>query len=272
MIALDFSDLSLLTTGLYLLTGASAGFAAGLLGVGGGLIIVPVLYFIFSAQGYEQQYLMHMALTTSLATIVFTSISSTIAHHKKHAVLWPLVFLLSPGIIIGSWLGGMFASSLNSEILGSVFAAFELLVAINLLLKKQSAQHQTNIKKVVATTGGVVIGFISTIVGIGGGTMTVPFLHWFNVSMRNAVATSAACGFPIALFGTLSFIHASWGQHITSEPSIGYLQLYALLIIACCSFIFAPLGAKLAHAISEKTLRLVFACILLVLSITMFSA
>lgn len=271
MTGLNYTDLGLLTSSLYLLTGAAAGFAAGLLGVGGGLIIVPVLYFIFSAQGYEQQYLMHMALTTSLATIVITSISSTLAHHKKRAVLWPLVFLLSPGIIIGSWFGGKFASHLDSEILGSVFAVFELLVAINLLLKKQSARHQTTINKAIATAGGIVIGFISTIVGIGGGTLTVPFLHWFNVSMRNAVATSAACGFPIALFGTLSFIYSSWGLQVSSAPSVGYLQLYALAIIASCSFVFAPLGAKLAHSISEKNLRLVFACILLILSITMFS-
>jgi uncharacterized membrane protein YfcA len=264
-------DLSLITTCLYILTGAFAGFAAGLLGIGGGLIIVPVLYFIFSAQGYDQQYLMHMALTTSLATIVFTSISSTLAHHKKHAVLWRLVFLLSPGIIIGSWFGGKFASVMDTEILGSFFAVFELLVAINLLLKKQSRQHQIKINKAIATTGGIVIGFVSTVVGIGGATMTVPFLHWFNVSIRNAVATSAACGFPIALFGTLSFIYASWDQHLFSATSIGYLQLHALLIIATSSFIFAPLGAKLAHTISEKTLRLVFAFILLTLSITMFS-
>jgi uncharacterized membrane protein YfcA len=268
---LNYTDLGLLTSSLYLLTGALAGFASGLLGIGGGLLIVPVLFFIFSAQGYEQQYLMHMALTTSLATIFITSISSTLAHHKKHAVLWSFVFLLSPGIIIGSWLGGRFASDMDSEILGSGFAVFELLVAIYLLFKKQTSRHQTKINKAMATAGGIVIGFISTIVGIGGGTMTTPFLHWFNVSMRNAVATSAACGIPIALFGTLSFIYASWGLHISSAPSIGYLQLYALMIIASSSVVFAPLGAKLAHSISEKTLRLLFACILLVLSITMFS-
>lgn len=259
-----------LETGLYLLTGAFAGFAAGLLGVGGGLIIVPVLFFIFSSQGYEQQYLMHMALTTSLASIVITSISSTLAHNKKKAVLWPLVFILSPGIIIGSWLGGMFASELDSSILGKVFAIFELFVAINLILNKQSSQLDRGINNVVTSVGGGVIGFISTIVGIGGGTMTVPFLHWFNISIRNAVATSAACGFPIALIGTLSYLHASWEQSVGSSISVGYLQVYALLMIACSSFIFAPLGARLAHTISEKALRLCFAFILLTLSFIMF--
>lgn len=255
---------------IYLLTGAFAGFAAGLLGIGGGLIIVPVLFFIFSAQGYETQHLMQMALTTSLATIITTSISSTRAHHKKHAVLWPLVFLLSPGIIIGAALGGVFASSINSDSLRSFFAFFELAVAINLLLKKQPAQHNTGINKATAVTGGGIIGFISTLVGIGGGTMTVPFLHWFNVSMRNAVATSAACGFPIALIGTLSFIFVSYDHTFSTPYSVGYLKYDAFLFVAASSFLTAPLGARLAHRISEQTLRLSFAFLLFVLAIIMF--
>ncbi len=255
---------------LYIVTGAFAGFAAGLFGVGGGLIIVPVLFYIFSTQAYDPQHLMHMAVATSLATIVFTSVSSTLAHHKRQAVLWPLVFILSPGIIIGAWFGGIFASTLDTKVLTSIFAVFELLVAVNLLLQKQPEQHQTNIGNIAATTGGTIIGFISSIVGIGGGTMTVPFLHWFNISMQKAVATSAACGLPIAVIGTLSYIYSGWGLQLTDTAMIGYLQLYALAVIATSSFIFAPLGAKLAHSISEKKLRLSFAFILTLLSITMF--
>lgn len=264
MFALDFIEIS-----AYIFTGACAGFAAGLLGVGGGLIIVPVLFFIFATQGHETQYLMQMALTTSLATIVFTSISSTRAHHKRQAVLWPVVLLLSPGIIFGAWFGGLFASAINSDNLKSFFSIFEFAVAINLLLKKQPAQHNTAIKKNIAIAGGAVIGFVSTIAGIGGGTMTVPFLHWFNISMRNAVATSAACGFPIALIGTLSYIYASYQLPLDDPFSIGYLQLDALLFIAGSSFLFAPLGAKVAHSISEKTLRLSFSFILFVLGFIM---
>ena len=254
---------------IYILTGAGAGFAAGLLGIGGGLIIVPVLFFTFSAHGHETQYLMQMALTTSLATIVITSISSTRAHHKKQAVLWPLVLLLSPGIIFGAWFGGLFASAINSDSLKSFFAIFEFAVAINLLLKKQPAQHNTVIKKTVAAAGGTVIGFISTLVGIGGGTMTVPFLHWFTISMRNAVATSAACGFPIALIGTLSYLYASYDLSLSGSNAIGYLQYDALLFIAGSSFLFAPLGAKVAHSISEKTLRQSFSSLLFILGFIM---
>lgn len=255
---------------LYLVTGAFAGFAAGLFGVGGGLIIVPVLYYIFSTQGYDQQHLMHMAVATSLAVIVFTSISSTLAHHKKQAVLWPVVILLVPGIIIGAWFGGVFASTLETGALTSIFAIFELLVAANLLLQKQPEQHQVKINKIVATTGGTVIGFISTIVGVAGGTMTVPFLHWFNISMHKAIATSAACGFPIAFIGALAYIYSGWEQQPAATSTIGYLQVYALMIIAPSSFIFAPLGAKLAHSISEKALRISFALVLLSLSAMMF--
>jgi len=253
----------------YILTGACAGFAAGLLGVGGGLIIVPVLFFIFATQGHETQHLMQMALATSLATIVFTSISSMRAHHKKQAVLWPVVFMLSPGIILGAWFGGLFASTVNSDDLRAFFSVFEFAVAINLLLKKQPAQHNVAIKKTVAAAGGSIIGFVSTIVGIGGGTMTVPFLHWFNISMRNAVATSAACGFPIALFGTFSYVYASYDLPLDSTYSIGYLQLDALLFIASSSFLIAPLGAKVAHSISEKALRLSFALLLFLLGFIM---
>ena len=264
------SELVLIETCLYILTGAFAGFAAGLLGIGGGLIIVPVLYFSFSAQGHEQQHLMHMALATSLATIVITAISSTLSHHRRQAVLWPIVLLLSPGIVIGAWYGGIAASQLDNRMLTVFFAFFELIVAITLLLKIQPRQHTSVIKKLSALIGGFFIGFISTIVGIGGGTLTVPFLHWHNVSMRQAVATSAACGFPIAAIGTASYLYASWEINTNNSFAIGYLQLYAMIIIASCSFIFAPVGAKVAHTISERALRFSFAAVLLTLSLTMF--
>ena len=270
MIDLITSNIDLAEVFYYALTGAFAGIAAGMFGVGGGLIIVPVLYYVFASHGYDPQHLMHMAVATSLASIVFTATSSTLAHHKRNAVLWPIVFIITPGIIIGAWFGGIFASKLDNEVLSKVFAVFELLVAIHLLLKKQASRHQQAIRKVVASTGGLVIGFVSAIVGIAGGTMTVPFLHWFNVSMQKAVATSAACGLPIALIGTLAYVYAGWGQ-MSDEPAVlGFLHIHALAVIAMSSFIFAPLGAKLAHSISEKALRMSFACILLLLSAIMF--
>ncbi len=250
----------------YLITGAFAGFSAGLLGVGGGLIIVPVLYFVFAAQGIEQAHLMHMALATSLATIVFTSISSTLAHHKKQAVLWPLVWLIAPGIVLGAWAGGMVAADLDSDILKPVFGVFELIIAVYLLTKATPRQHHTLINKVTAGIGGITIGFISAIVGIGGGSMTVPFLHWHNIAMRNAVATSAACGLPIAITATAAFIYAGWQVEIISGPALGFVHLTAFALIVITSFSFAPLGAKVAHAIPEPVLKTGFGLFLLLLS------
>lgn len=267
------SELVLIETGLYILTGAFAGFAAGLLGIGGGLIIVPILYFSFLTQGYEQQTLMHMALATSLATIIITSISSTIAHQKKQAILWRVVFSLAPGICLGAWFGAEFASQLNTAILKPLFGIFELFVAALMLSQYQSQQHQFRLKPVTAFIGGNIIGSVSAIVGIGGGTLTVPFLHWNNIKIKNAVATSAACGFPIAVAGTTSYIVNGWNIETSAlsgdNVSFGYVQLNAFITIAFTSFIFAPLGAKVAHKISDLHLKKFFSLLLFVLGVRM---
>lgn len=254
---------------LYLLTGSFAGFFAGLLGVGGGLIIVPILYFIFASQGIEASHLMHMALATSLATIIVTSISSAYAHHKKQAVLWPVVFLLSPGILFGAWSGGIFAANLDTGILKPVFGIFELLVALHLLSNIQSKEHELSIEPVKATAGGFIIGNVSAIVGIGGGTLTVPFLHWHRINIRSAIATSAACGFPIALAGAASYIYAGWAVEGLPQHSLGYVNLTAFASIILTSFLFAPLGAKAAHIMPERKLKIGFAILLLLISLKM---
>jgi len=274
---------------LYLLTGAFAGFSAGLLGIGGGLIIVPILYFIFSSQGYDQQHVMHMALATSLATIIITSISSTYAHHKKHAVLWKVVLLLVPGICLGAWFGAIFATHINTVMLKTFFGVFELCVAAlmfnsarNQLKNKMGTIQQRNtIKPAQAFFGGNLIGLISAIVGIGGGTLTVPFLNWHNINIKNAVASSAACGLPIATFGTLSYIVSGWSLNLTPHiensalnnilPTLtfGYVQLNAFLLIAIFSFIFAPLGARASHKLSDINLKKVFSLFLFFLGLKM---
>ncbi len=269
-------EINLIDASLYCLTGAFAGFAAGLLGIGGGLIIVPVLFFIFSSQGYEQQYLMHMALATSLATIIVTSISSTLAHHKKRAVLWPTVILLSPGICLGAWFGASFAAQLDTAILKPVFGLFEIFVAFLMFSQYQSKTHQRTIKTSNGFIGGGIIGAVSAIVGIGGGTLTVPFLHWHQINIKNAIATSAACGLPIAIFATASYVFSGWKltgniPH-AQEHMFGYVQLHAFLLIAVCSFLFAPLGAKLAHTIPDILLKRIFSLFLLLLGLKMLLA
>lgn len=254
---------------LYLLTGAAAGVSAGLLGIGGGLIIVPILFFVFSAQPGSPEHVMHMALATSLATIIVTSVSSAWAHHKHGAVLWPVVFDLSPGIIIGAWLGVMLASVLASDVLRPVFAVFELMVAFHLLLNYKPGTHTTSISRISSITGGVVIGSISSLVGIGGGTLTTPFLLWHNIAIRNAVASSAACGFSIAVAGTAAYVIAGWNTEGLPAYTFGYVNLPAFAIIIMTSMVTAPAGASLAHRLPEKTLRLFFGIFLLVLSLIM---
>ena len=254
---------------LYLVTGIFAGLASGLLGVGGGLIIVPVLFFIFSTQNIASEHIMHMALATSLATIIFTSISSTRAHHKKQAVLWPVFLQLAPGICLGAWFGGIAASDMKTELLKPTFGIFELFVGMLLLWNHKDQQHAVTLNKIKSTAGGFLIGTISAIVGIGGGTLTVPFLHWHNISIRNAIATSAACGLPIAVFGATSFIYAGWSINTLPEQTLGYVHLPAFALIITTSFLFAPVGANLAHRLPENALKRGFAIFLLLLGFKM---
>ncbi len=254
---------------LYLATGVFAGLASGLLGVGGGLIIVPMLFYIFGTQNLPGEHLMHMALATSLATIIITSISSTRAHHRKQAVLWPVFLSLAPGICLGAWLGGLAASEIKTDILKPAFGIFELMVALHLLWNRQSAQHHVTLNKIKSVLGGVIIGLISAIVGIGGGTLTVPFLHWHNIAMRKAVATSAACGFPIAVFGAASYIYTGWTVPNLPPQTFGYVHLTAFAFIIITSYLFAPLGARLAHSLPENSLRKGFAFFLILVGLNM---
>ena len=212
---------------------------------------------------------MHMALATSLATIVITSISSTLAHHKKGAVLWQKVLLLTPSICIGSWLGASFATQLDTSTLKPVFGFFEIFVAFLMYSQYQSKQHQQTIKTVNGFIGGGFIGGISAIVGIGGGTLTVPFLHWHKINIKNAIATSAACGLPIAIFATASYIFNGLDSAKPQQNTFGFVQLNAFILIATSSFLFAPLGAKVTHNISDVLLKKVFSGFLLMLGLKM---
>ena len=253
----------------YLLVGALAGILAGMLGVGGGLVIVPVLAYLFSQQGFDSSVIMHLAIGTSLATIVLTSLSSIRAHHQRGAVLWPVVAHLTPGIIAGAWLGAAVAHLLPSNILRSVFALFELAVAAQMALELSTTPHRQLPGRIGSGIAGVIIGAVSAIVGIGGGTLTVPFLTWCNVEMRRAVATSAACGLPIASAGTVAFIITGWNHAALPAASSGYLHWPALLGIGLTSVLFAPLGARLAHTLPVRTLRRFFALFLALLGLRM---
>nr|VFJ58299.1 MAG: Uncharacterized membrane protein YfcA [Candidatus Kentron sp. FM]VFJ58611.1 MAG: Uncharacterized membrane protein YfcA [Candidatus Kentron sp. FM]VFK11778.1 MAG: Uncharacterized membrane protein YfcA [Candidatus Kentron sp. FM] len=252
------------------LLGVVAGILAGLLGVGGGVVIVPVLFWILGANAeIPAAHLMHIALGTSLATIVVTSVSSILAHHRRGAVLWPIVAWLTPGLVVGVLLGAVVADAIPSDGLRVFFAVFILLVSIQLGFNLQASPHRQLPGTVGMGIAGLIIGKLSALVGTGGGTVTVPFLLWCNTPIRYAVATSAAGGFPIALAGALGFLATGWSASGLPAWSSGYIYWPAFIAIAPVSLLFAPLGAKLAHTLPVGGLKRFFAVYLAVVGINM---
>jgi uncharacterized protein len=249
------------------LLGVCTGFLAGLLGIGGGMVLVPFITIILSARGVSPDLAVKMAIATSMATIIFTSISSVRAHHKRGAVRWDIVKRLAPGIVLGSALAsmGLFAL-LKGSWLALFFAAFVSFSATQMLLDKKPKPTRTLPGTAGQLGAGGVIGFLSGLVGAGGGFVSVPFMTWCNVAMHSAVATSAALGFPIALANALGYVVA--GQNVTGLPagSVGYVFVPALVVIATASMITAPLGVRAAHALPVKSLKRVFASVLYVLA------
>ncbi len=253
----------------YLLLGVVAGLLAGLLGIGGGIVIVPALFFLYHWQDFPKELTMHIAVGSSLATVVFTSLTSAYAHHRRGAVLWPCTVRLIPGIVAGAWLGAALADHLPERALRIGFGLFELLVAAQLALGfKPQAQRLLPGGLGMAVTG-LIIGAVSTVLGIGGGTLTVPFLLWCNVNIRQAVATSAACGLPIALAGSIGFAATGWGDPTLPAWSSGYIYWPAVVSVVAVSTLFAPVGVWLAHTLPVATLRRLFAIIVAIIGIRM---
>src|SRR5687768_12082715 len=230
-----------------LLIGTCTGFLAGLLGIGGGMIMVPFLTMILTAKGYPADYTVKMAIATSLATICFTSLSSVRAHHQRGAVLWPVAKVLAPGILVGSLLGAQVAVALPGKLLGIVFALFVGFSATQMFLNRKPKPSRTLPGPLGMFAAGNVIGLVSSLVGAGGAFISVPFMTWCNVRIHDAVGTSAALGFPIALAGTLGYIWA--GRDLPQMPpgSVGFLYLPGLIVISLASISTAPLGARTAH-------------------------
>lgn len=254
---------------LYAAVGIVAGIIAGLFGVGGGLIIVPVLVFTFRLQEFPPEFLVHLAIGTSLATIILTSLSSTYSHHRHGAVRWDIVWRITPGILLGGLLGATLADQLSSRFLGWFFGMFELCVAAYLLLDKKPPPHRSLPGAWGLSGAGGLIGGLSALVGIGGGSMTVPYLLWCRVQAQQAVATAAACGLPIALSGTAGFVMMGWNEARLPAWSSGYLYWPALLGVALFSTLAAPFGAKLAHRLPGAQLKRYFAGLLILLGIKM---
>ncbi|AYF89127.1 sulfite exporter TauE/SafE family protein [Pseudomonas sp. JS3066] len=248
---------------LYLVLGACAGVLAGLFGVGGGMIIVPVLVFSFTAHGFDPGILTHLAVGTSLATIIFTSINSVREHHRKGAVRWPIFAWMAVGILIGAGFGALTAAAIQGPMLQKIIGIFAILVAIQMGLDLKPKASRAVPGKPGLTLAGVVIGWASAIFGIGGGSLTVPFLTWRSVPIQQAVATSAACGLPIAAASALSFMVLGWNNTNLPPYSVGFIYLPALVGIAVTSMFFARFGARLAHRLSPRLLKRLFALLLL---------
>jgi uncharacterized membrane protein YfcA len=253
----------------FLLLGSLVGFVAGLLGVGGGGIMVPILTLIFLHQGVQADSVMHLALGTSMAAIIFTSISSMRAHQTHRTINWNIVKLMSFGVIIGTFIGTFLASILSSLYLAIFFTLFMAYVAIKLLIKKHLNTencHITN-KNLLFSAGG--IGAVSALVSIGGGSLTVPYLVSKGIDVKKAIGTSAAIGLPISITGTLGYLINGWDSNQGLEYTLGFIYLPAVLLISITSFFTAPYGAKLAQHLPINTLKKVFACLLILLSLKM---
>ncbi|MES1965865.1 sulfite exporter TauE/SafE family protein [Psychrobacter sp. AH5] len=256
----------------FLIIGALAGFAAGLFGVGGGTIIVPLLFIVFTQMGYSPDNVMHLALGTSLATIIVTSISSLMAHNKKGSVMWPVFKNLAPGLALGCFFGAGIAGLLSGVHLQLIVGVFLLWVAYKMFFggKKQVGNNfndpNSNLvslpSKPKQLAAGGVIGIASAIFGIGGGSLTVPYLTRYNVVMQKAVGTSAACGLPIAIAGALGFMFFGMQQDVNVPNTIGFVHIYAFLGIASMSFFTAKVGAKVAHMLSPELLKKCFSVLL----------
>lgn len=253
---------------LYLLTGSFAGLLAGLLGVGGGLVIVPILTFLLTAQGLPPTHILHLALGTSLASILFTSLSSVRAHHRRGAVNWEAVKSITPGIMFGTLVGSCVAVKLSTDLLKIIFVLFQYYVATQLLLDIKPKPHRQLPGNAGMFGMGSLIGGISSLVGIGGGTISVPFLIWCNTAAHTAIGTSAAIGFPIALAGTIGYV-ANGYSFALPQYSLGFVYLPALTGIVAASVLTAPVGARIAHSLPISKLKKAFAVLLLIMGTKM---
>lgn len=252
---------------IFVATGVAAGLLAGLFGVGGGLIMVPALAFVLPWQGIGPAVVMQVAIGTSLAVISATSVSSMLAHHRQQGVLWPVLRALAPGLAAGAIGGAFVAHALPGLVLQRIVGAGAILVAIQMFLDRKPVSDRGLPGFVALLVTGGLIGALSALIGIGGGALTVPFLTWRGVPIRQAVGTSAACGVPIAWAGAAGFAMAGWSVAGRSGFSLGYVSLTAFAGIAVASVLAAPLGARLAHRLPPRALKRAFAGLLVVVGV-----
>lgn len=253
----------------YLAVGAVVGFFAGMLGIGGGAMMIPLLVMLFERQGLPREHLLHLAVGTGMATIIFTSISSVISHARRGVVRWDIARAITPGLIVGGLAGAWIAKFFSTFGLALFFALLVFALAINMLFNRRPAPSRQLPGPAGMTVAGFAISFLSAIAAIGGAAMTVPFMLTCNVPILQAVATAAAIGFPIAIAGTIGYVATGWSNPLLPTATIGYVYLPALVGVSIASMALAPLGAKAAHSLPTVRLKQAFAVLLLALSTRM---
>ena len=257
---------------MLMLCGGISGFLAGLLGIGGGMILVPFMILVFGHLGFNQEVIVHMAIATGMATILFTTSSAIWAHHKHGSVDWKLVVALSPGMIFGGLVGGSeLFEALKTSWLSLFFALFIVYSSIQMLLNKKPKPGRELPGPVGLFGFGTFAGALASLVGAGGAFITVPFMLWCNVKPHNAMASSSGLGFPIAAAATLGYMYGSWGNPNLPAGSLGFVYLPAVACIVAVSIFTAPIGAKMARKLNVGQLKRIFGVMLLFLAAFMFN-
>lgn len=262
--------MALLSTHLpaYMLCGLAAGLIAGMFGVGGGIIVVPALLFLFHLDGVDPSVVMQLAVGTSLATIVITNISATWAHHQRDGVNWRLARLYLAGTLIGAWIGSQLAAVMSGKMLIVLFGLFEIAVGLKMVRARPQHSGAQRIPDPVTPALGIVIGTISSLFGIGGGTLSVPSLTLLSgLPMRQAVGTSSAIGMPLALIGAIGFVHAGWHHPALPEGTLGFFHPLAFVGIVTGTLFTTRLGVRLAHVLDPILLKKGFGIFLVVVGV-----
>lgn len=253
---------------LFCFVGILAGIIGGLLGLSGGVITVPCLIFIFRFLDFPSQYIMHMAVATSLASLMVNGLLSTWSHHKHQGVVWDIFLSMIPGTFIGCVLGALIANEIPSEVLEVIFGVFICILAVYVLLQKKKVEEKKKLSKMVYASLGFAVGTLSSLLGVGGGTFTVPLLLSRRFPTKLAIGTSAAISTLITTISALTYLYL--GEHVvTMSKSIGYIYLPAFIVITITTTLMAPIGTKLAYLIEGRLLRKIFAGTLIITGISM---
>ena len=257
--------------GLYLITGTFGGFLGGILGLGGGIIFVPFLFFIFTSYGLHAEYLMQSAVSTSLACVVISSLSAAIKHDKNKLINWLLFEKMLPGLILGSVIGVILITILTSNIIKIYYGILLLIISIYLMNEKERKDSGKNRKHKYINIFSLFTGTISTMLGIGGGTLTTPYFKFYGESMKGSIATAAACGVPIALLGILITLFLQEIFGVFENTIFNFIDFYAFFLVSAATFIFSYLGAGVAYKTNTLLLKKIFCITLFLVGITILS-